>query len=294
MIKNIFNGFSMAIADSVPGVSGGTIAFILGFYDKFITSISDIFYGNKQKKICALKFLVVLGIGWACGMGISVLLLSKFFTEEIYKISSLFIGFITASFPIIIKEEKKSLSENYKNIICLFLGAAAVVFLSSLKLSEAVTNSSTVVGFLICVLAGAVAITAMVLPGISGSTMLMCFGIYLPLIGAVKDLMTLNFSGVRIILGVGIGIILGVLLFIRLIKSLLDNHRGACVYSIIGMMLGSYYAIVIGPTQLKIPQHAMTFSDFSIVFFVIGVAVMLIFTALKSYEEKRQKQAKSN
>ena len=281
----------MALADSVPGVSGGTIAFILGFYDKFITSISDIFYGNKQKKISALKFLVVLGIGWACGMGISVLLLSKFFTEEIYKISSLFIGFITASFPIIVKEEKKSICENYKNIIFLFVGAAAVVFLSSLKLSSTVASDSTVTGFLICVLAGAVAITAMVLPGISGSTMLMCFGIYLPLIGAVKDVMTLNFGGIKIILGVGLGILLGVLLFIRLIKKLLDNHRGACVYSIIGMMLGSYYAIVIGPTQLKVPRHAMAFSDFSVIFFVIGVAVMLLFTALKGYEEKKRKTA---
>lgn len=286
MIKNIFNGFCMALADSVPGVSGGTIAFILGFYDKFISSISDIFYGDKQKKIDAIKFLAVLGIGWICGMGISVLLLSTFFTKEIYKISSLFIGFITASFPIIIKEEKKALSSNYKNIIHLFLGAAAVIFLSSLKLSSAVASNSAVLGFLICVVAGSVAITAMVLPGISGSTMLMCFGIYLPLINAVKDLITLNFSGLKIIIGVGLGIIIGVLLFIRLIEKLLNRHRGACVYSIIGMMLGSYYAIVIGPTQLKIPQHAMTFSDFSIVFFIIGVAIMIAFTIIKSKKAK--------
>ena len=53
----------MALADSVPGVSGGTIAFILGFYDKFISSISDVFYGDKQNKISAIKFLAVLGIG---------------------------------------------------------------------------------------------------------------------------------------------------------------------------------------------------------------------------------------
>lgn len=278
----------MALADSVPGVSGGTIAFILGFYDKFITSVSDIFYGDMKKKIDALKFLAVLGIGWACGMGISVLLLSKFFTEEIYKISSLFIGFITASFPIIIKEEKKSLCKSFKNLVFLPVGAAAVVFLSSLKLASTVEGASPVSGFLICVSAGAVAITAMVLPGISGSTMLMCFGIYLPLIAAVKDFLTLDFGGIKIILGVGVGIILGVLLFIRAIKKLLDNHRGACVYLIIGMMLGSYYAIVIGPTQLKTPQHAMTFFDFSTALFFVGVATMLLFAAIKRREEKKQ------
>lgn len=126
----------------------------------------------------------------------------------------------------------------------------------------------------------------MVLPGISGSTMLMCFGIYLPLINAVKDLLTLNFDGIRIILGVGLGILIGTLLFIRLIKRCLEKHRSACVYSIIGMMRGSYYAIIIGPTQLKVPQHAMTLSDFSLLCFLIGVAVMVIFTVLKTYGEK--------
>ena len=286
MIANIFNGFCMALADSVPGVSGGTIAFILGFYDKFISSISDIFYGSKQEKIKAIKFLAVLGIGWVCGMGISVLLLSAFFTKEIYKISSLFIGFIAASFPIIIKEEKKTLSGNYKSILHLFMGAAAVIFLSSLKLSSTLTSNSPILGFLICIVAGSVAITTMVLPGISGSTMLMCFGIYLPLINAVKDLITFNFSGLKIIIGVGLGILIGVLLFIRLIKKLLESHRGACVYSVIDMMLGSFYAIVIGPKQLKTPQHAMNFSDFSIVFFLIGIAIMVAFTIIKSREEK--------
>ena len=62
-VLNMFNGFCMALADSVPGVSGGTIAFLLGFYDKFINSLDDLFRGNMKAKKNALIFLIKLGIG---------------------------------------------------------------------------------------------------------------------------------------------------------------------------------------------------------------------------------------
>ena len=68
-IIQFIRGFCMALADSVPGVSGGTIAFLLGFYDQFISSIDDLLRGGLEKKKKALFFLIRLGIGWACGMG---------------------------------------------------------------------------------------------------------------------------------------------------------------------------------------------------------------------------------
>ena len=102
-IINIIRGFCMALADSVPGVSGGTIAFVLGFYDKFINSLDDLAFGSKQKKKKALSFLVKLGIGWGIGMILAVLVLTNLFESHIYSVSSLFIGFIIFSIPIIIK-----------------------------------------------------------------------------------------------------------------------------------------------------------------------------------------------
>ena len=97
----------MALADSVPGVSGGTIAFIMGFYDKFINSLDALVYGDKSKKIEALKFLIKLGIGWIVGMVLASLVLASLFEKNIYEISSLFLGFIILSIPLIIKEEKR-------------------------------------------------------------------------------------------------------------------------------------------------------------------------------------------
>ena len=76
MFRQILNGFCMALADSVPGVSGGTVAFIMGFYDQFIGSIHDMAFGSKKEKKEAFTYLVKLGIGWGIGMVSAILVLS--------------------------------------------------------------------------------------------------------------------------------------------------------------------------------------------------------------------------
>ena len=108
MIKTLFNGFCMALADSVPGVSAGSIALILGFYDNFIGSIHDLIYGNMEKKKTAILYLLKLGAGWAVGMLLAILVLTAFFEKNIYAVSSLFFGFVLCSIPVIMKEEWQS------------------------------------------------------------------------------------------------------------------------------------------------------------------------------------------
>ena len=94
MIKEAIGGFCMALADSVPGVSGGTVAFIMGFYDQFIGSVHDLAFGKMEDKKKAIAYLIKLGIGWIIGMGLAVVILSALFESHIYVVSSLFIGFI--------------------------------------------------------------------------------------------------------------------------------------------------------------------------------------------------------
>ena len=91
-IINFIRGFLMATADSVPGVSGGTIAFVLGFYDKFIGSINDLISGSKEERIEAITFLAKIGVGWIVGLVLSVLFIASIFEEHIYSISSVFLG----------------------------------------------------------------------------------------------------------------------------------------------------------------------------------------------------------
>lgn len=125
-IKDGFNGFYMALADSVPGVSGGTVAFVMGFYDQFIGSINDVVFGKMKEKQQGLRYLVKLGIGWAIGMGLAVVILSALFESHIYAVSSLFIGFIAGAIPLIMREEKECVKEVGKGILFGVLGALLV------------------------------------------------------------------------------------------------------------------------------------------------------------------------
>ena len=102
-ILNFIRGFCMALADSIPGVSGGTIAFILGFYDEFVNALNNIISGSKIDRINGFKFLSKIGIGWISGFILSVLFITNIFEKNIYEITSLFLGFIISSIPLIIK-----------------------------------------------------------------------------------------------------------------------------------------------------------------------------------------------
>jgi len=284
MIYTLFSGFCMALADSVPGVSGGTIAFVMGFYDKFITSLADLFHGTKQEKLNALIFLVKLGMGWIVGMSLAVTILAGAFTTGIYKVSSLFLGFVIASIPLILGEERENISGRYSNIFWLFVGAAAVVLLSTLNFSAAVHGLGfTVLTCLYVFIAGVLAISAMVLPGISGSTLLMTFGLYIPVITGLKDALNMNFRSLWLLAALAAGVIVGVIFVMRGIKNLMIRHRTSTLFAVLGMMTGSLYAIVIGPTTLASPRPMMGLSDFDLVFFIVGCALVLGLAATKKW-----------
>ncbi len=293
MIIDFIRGFFMALADSVPGVSGGTIAFLMGFFDKFINSLNYLMKGTKEERIKSIKFLAKIFVGWIVGMGLAVTILANLFDKEIYKMSSLFLGFIIAAIPVMIMEEKESVKGKYQNIIWAIIGAAAVILLSSLKMGSNLDLIHLNIGMLVYIfIAGMLAISAMVLPGISGSTILLSFGLYIPVINGVKDFLHFDFSSFALLFTLGLGILFGVATVLRLIKKLLDNHRSAIVYAIIGMMIGSLYAIVIGPTTLKVPQAAMTLKTFSIIFFIIGVVIVLAFQQVKNLPFYKKELAK--
>ena len=168
-----FHGCCMALADSVPGVSGGTAAFILGFYDHFIGALHDLFGRDGTARKIALHYLLKLGAGWVIGMGLCVSLLANLFSAHIYFMSSLFLGLTVVSIPFVALAEKAALRRR-QNFPFALLGTALVVTLTILWGS---TGPLTVnmaglrlVDAAYLFLPGVVAITAMVLPGISGSS----------------------------------------------------------------------------------------------------------------------------
>lgn len=300
IILNFIRGIFMAMADSVPGVSGGTIAFILGFYDQFISSLDTITSNkSKKEKKIALSFLIKIGIGWIFGFVLSVLFISSIFESQIYKISSLFVGFIIFSLPLIIIEERKSIIGKYKNIIWAVLGLALVVLITYFNpVSSDAGNSisftnPTLLLYIYVFICGIITISAMVLPGISGSTLLLIFGLYVPIISAIKEILHFNFSYFPIVFIFGVGVIIGILSIIKLIKKLLITKRSQLIYFILGLMIGSIYAVFMGPTTLEVAKPAMSFSTFNIIFFLIGGGIIIFLQKIKtSLGKKPMKESK--
>lgn len=296
-LLNGIRGFCMALADSVPGVSGGTIAFILGFYDKFINSLDSLMFGKKEEKVNALKFLIKIGIGWVIGMVLAILILTSLFTKHIYNISSLFMGFVICAIPLIVKEEKENLKGKYKNLIFTLIGiviVALITYFNPMSGSESavnVTNLNFGLGLYIFV-AAMIAISAMVLPGISGSTLLLIFGLYIPITNAIKEFLHLNFSYLPVLIIFGLGVLTGIISVIKLIKLALKNARSQTMYCIIGLMIGSIYAIIMGPTTLEVPQASMTLGTFNIIFFVIGGLVIFGLEKVKNILESKTENKK--
>ena len=279
MFKEGMNGFCMALADSVPGVSGGTVAFIMGFYDRFIGSIHDLAFGKMKEKKAAIVYLAKLGVGWIIGMVMAVIVLSALFESHIYTVSSLFIGFITGAIPLIVKEEKESMKEVSKGILFCLIGIMLVVGITwangsvggaLMDLGEFSIGAAIKLFFI-----GMIAISAMFLPGISGSTLLLIFGAYIPVITAIKGILSLDFSYIPNMMFFGCGVLAGTVTVVKAIKVCLENYHTQTVYMILGMMIGSFYAIIMGPTTLEVPQAALNLRSFQIISAVVGVSLVL-------------------
>lgn len=291
MLLNGIRGFCMALADSVPGVSGGTIAFLLGFYDEFINSLNDLMGKDNDRRKKAFFFLFKLGIGWVVGFCLSVLILSGLFEAHIYEISSVFMGLTFFAIPMVIREEKESVKGRYGNLLFTLLGMALVFCISYFNPAGGqginVSVEHLTLGLVVYVfLTAMIAITAMVLPGISGSTLLLIFGIYVPIIGAVKEFLHLNFNYVPILVVFGLGVITGIVGIIKIIKICLERYRPQAIYTIIGLMVGSLYAITMGPTTLDVPREPMGLKTFSILFFLLGGVILAGLELLKNRLEK--------
>ncbi|MGG8497490.1 DUF368 domain-containing protein [Tenacibaculum sp. TC6] len=228
-------GMAMGAADVVPGVSGGTIAFISGIYEELLTSISNINLSllqtlkNKGLKEAWNQLNGNFLISLLLGIFISVVSLAKVITwlldEHPVLLWSFFFGLVLASIIYIAKQITQWNSVAY---ILLVIGAALAYYITTLNplVSE---NSS----FLFLFLAGALAICAMILPGISGSFILVLLGAYKPILTAVSN------RNITIVAVVGAGAILGLLSFSRVLKWLFAHYKNYTLAVLTGFILGS-------------------------------------------------------
>lgn len=291
IIWTAIQGFCMAMADAVPGVSGGTIAFVMGFYDRFIESLDNIISGSREQKKSALIFLLKLGAGWVVGFICTVLALGRIFDSHIYELCSLFLGLSLFAVPIIVRDEWETIKGKYVHILFALLGVAVVVVITYLNQSLSrgsmeISALSLVKGIYVFIVA-AIAISAMVLPGISGSTMLLIFGLYVPIMSAIRGFLHMEFKYIPILVIFGLGILTGIFTSVKLLRTGLEKFRPQMVFLILGLVIGSMYAIVTGPSTLETPQPVMTFATFKVGYFILGGVILIGLQLLKRAMEKK-------
>ncbi|MEB6332345.1 DUF368 domain-containing protein [Staphylococcus pseudoxylosus] len=244
--SNLWKGFAMGTTDLVPGVSGGTIALFLGIYDDFIRSVSGIFSKRFWE---SLKFLIPIGLGMVIAIGVLSKLINYLLSTHTVPTMFFFVGLIGGIIPYLLKTSKFKQTFSIQHYILLLLGIVIIVVITLLNngdkhAGETLTlNSGLIIKYFI---AGMCASSAMLLPGISGSFMLLVFGVYGTVMFAISEFMSLNFAAIPVLLTVGLGVICGFLFSSKLIQYLLSYYTFLTYALIIGFVVGSLYAVFPG------------------------------------------------
>ena len=242
-IINILKGMIIGVANIIPGVSGGTLMIILGIYEEVIDTISH-FFSNFKKN---LLFILPLGIG----MILSILVLSKVisFSLEKYPFATtiFFIGLIIGGLPLLWKRASAS-KNKIGNWIVFFITFGIVLLFTFLKSDNSVVSLENLelFGYLKLFVVGIISAATMVIPGISGSFVLMLLGYYEPIVNTIKDLT--NFSllthNLLILIPFGLGILVGIILVAKLIEYLFNRYPIKTYYVVLGFVLASIVAII--------------------------------------------------
>ncbi|HGX0875498.1 TPA: DUF368 domain-containing protein [Staphylococcus aureus] len=266
---NILKGFAMGTSDLVPGVSGGTIALLLGIYNQFIASISGIF---SRRFWPSFTFLIPIMIGMLLAMGSLSNLFNYLLSQHHIPTMFFFGGLIIGIVPYLLKISNYKTSFTTKHYMMVIAGIAILIVITLMNngdkhAGETLTlSTSLIIKYFI---AGMCASSAMLLPGISGSFMLLVFGVYGTVMLAISEVVKLNFAGLPILLAVGFGVLAGFIISSKIIQYFLTHHKLMTFALIIGFVVGSLFAVFPGlPTNI-----VMWFV--SLVVFIIGFIVSL-------------------
>lgn len=266
---NILKGFAMGTSDLVPGVSGGTIALLLGIYNQFIASISGIF---SRRFWPSFTFLTPIIIGMLLAMGSLSNLFNYLLSQHHIPTMFFFGGLIIGIVPYLLKISNYKTSFTTKHYMMVIAGIAILIVITLMNNSDKHAGETLTLSTGLIIkyfIAGMCASSAMLLPGISGSFMLLVFGVYGTVMLAISEVVKLNFAGLPILLAVGFGVLAGFIISSKIIQYFLTHHKLMTFALIIGFVVGSLFAVFPGlPTNI-----VMWFV--SLVVFIIGFIVSL-------------------
>ncbi len=234
-LSDFIKGIIIGIAAVAPGISGGTFAVMLGVYDKLTGAVADVFH-NFRKKVLLLFPL-------ALGIGAGVLSFSKvmkyIFENYNIQVKYLFIGLMIGSLPAVVKEANKHGFKNIYFFPCIIAFSITILFM---MLENSVINivSENSPGIAALIIYGGIIGFGTIVPGISSSFILMYIGAYEILL---NGMVSLDF---RILIPVGIGFMLSIILFAKLISLLFKKIYGYTYYTVLGFVMGSIITIFPG------------------------------------------------
>ncbi|MFC7063652.1 DUF368 domain-containing protein [Halobacillus seohaensis] len=236
--KNILRGILMGASDVVPGVSGGTIAVVLGIYDDLIAAING-FFSKEWKR--HLKFLLPLGLGIITSILLLANLIEWLFEHYPNPTQFFFLGLIIGVLPYLANKADMKHQFEGRHYVLLLIGVILVGSMAVFQVAERDPMTDlTLASYIGLFFSGWLASSAMILPGISGSFLLLIIGMFSTIIYGIA-----NFR-FDIILVVGLGIFIGIIVMSKVINFFLENYTSATFALIIGLVIGSVFVIFPG------------------------------------------------
>ena len=271
MIKNVLKGMVIGIANVIPGVSGGTMMVAMGIYDKLIHCITHLFSELKKNVL----FLAPIAVGMALAVVGSSFTIEKMFESFPFQTSLLFVGLVVGGLPAMWKNVKgKEIKAGHVITCVLFLALVVGMALLGETEGNAVDLTFNLGNVMKLFIVGVIAAATMVIPGVSGSMVLLLLGYYNPILSAINDFiraavsldMPAIMTGVGILAPFGIGVVAGVFAIAKLIEIIFDRFPLYAYWGIIGLIVASPFAIL-----------AMgSFSAITIMGIITGVAALAV------------------
>lgn len=265
-------GIVLGVAFVIPGVSGGTLAVLMGIYEELIEAASN-FYKSIADFKKYIMYLLPIGLGIIFSVAVFAKLI-KFGLDKAPIITILiFLGMIIGGIPALVRNVKGT-KTNLKDMTLMLVGLIIVISMLIFHKSNSnvVLTNMSITGYITLFLVGTIAAVTMVVPGISGSFTLMLIGYYEPILNLVNDITSFKNLGPNLILifTFMLGVFIGIIFISKIIEWCLKHYKRETYYAIIGFVLSSIISVIYEVSKFP----------FNLTHLIIGIVLLVINTVL--------------
>lgn len=290
-VVNVLKGIVIGVANAIPGVSGGTMMVIMKVFDRLLGAVSF----NLKKLKENFWFLLTIVIGMGIGVILSSKVLSICFEQFYVQTQFFFMGVVLGSLPMIYKEATKEKKLAPVHLMPFAIGVAVIIGVSLISSSmgaNTVRTTLDVSTFIYLVIVSIIAAAAMIMPGLSGSLVLLILGGYQTAIQAVDEM------NIPILIPIAIGIIIGIVACAKIITICLEKWQRGTYSVILGLIFGSFYAIfprestsvqIIDGVEKTVTEGAnFHFNSTGIIAIIIGIIGVILPLSMELIDKKKK------